>query len=350
MNIKSLLLGSAAALAVVSGAQAADAVVAAEPEPMEYVRVCDAYGTGFFYIPGTETCLKIGGQFRYEKRWSKVDGFRSNYSNWSRGRLEVTAKNDSEWGTVSSWIRAQGSHEDNRGRYTGDTVGGGRNYNNANMDWYYTFGIGGLEFGYFDSQWSQFQGYGGRTDWGGDYGPFDVQYVSYTAAFDQFSAIVSLENDRDRAYTKTTGAGNGSPGGNKYMPDVFVGASATFGDWQGIAGGGYDESDDSFAAFAKVKGDIGMFGVTLIGLWSNSDFNHYIPYDGFSVIAGASAGVTDSITLAADFQWWDNDDYRVIGDINWAVASGFSVLLEGSYGDIGDVKAKTAMLRFQRSF
>ncbi|MBY5807028.1 porin, partial [Rhizobium ruizarguesonis] len=55
MNIKSLLLGSAAALAVVSGAQAADAIVAAEPEPVEYVRVCDAYGTGYFYIPGTET-------------------------------------------------------------------------------------------------------------------------------------------------------------------------------------------------------------------------------------------------------------------------------------------------------
>jgi hypothetical protein len=60
MNIKSLLLGSAAALAAVSGAQAADAIVAAEPEPMEYVRVCDAFGTGYFYIPGTETCLKIG--------------------------------------------------------------------------------------------------------------------------------------------------------------------------------------------------------------------------------------------------------------------------------------------------
>ncbi|WP_245304063.1 porin, partial [Agrobacterium bohemicum] len=40
MNIKSLLIGSAAALAAVSGAQAADAIVAAEPEPMEYVRVC----------------------------------------------------------------------------------------------------------------------------------------------------------------------------------------------------------------------------------------------------------------------------------------------------------------------
>src|SRR5262245_8843558 len=52
MNIKSLLLGSAAALAVVSGAQAADAIVAAEPEPLEYVRICDAFGAGYFYIPG----------------------------------------------------------------------------------------------------------------------------------------------------------------------------------------------------------------------------------------------------------------------------------------------------------
>ena len=30
-----------------------------------YVRVCDAYGAGFFYIPGTETCLRIGGGVRY---------------------------------------------------------------------------------------------------------------------------------------------------------------------------------------------------------------------------------------------------------------------------------------------
>ena len=52
MNIKSLLLGSAAALVAVSGARAADAVVVAEPEPVEYVRVCDVYGTSFYYIPG----------------------------------------------------------------------------------------------------------------------------------------------------------------------------------------------------------------------------------------------------------------------------------------------------------
>jgi hypothetical protein len=50
-----ILLGSAAAL-MAAPCLAADAIVAAEPEPLEYVRVCDPYGTGYFYIPGTETC------------------------------------------------------------------------------------------------------------------------------------------------------------------------------------------------------------------------------------------------------------------------------------------------------
>ena len=66
MNIRTILFASVAALAAASGARAADAIVAAEPEPVEYVRVCDAYGTGYFYIPGTETCLSIGGYIRTE--------------------------------------------------------------------------------------------------------------------------------------------------------------------------------------------------------------------------------------------------------------------------------------------
>jgi opacity protein-like surface antigen len=66
MNIKSLLLGSAAAIVAVSGARAADVIVPVAPEPAEYVRICDVYGTGFYYIPGTETCLKIGGYVRYK--------------------------------------------------------------------------------------------------------------------------------------------------------------------------------------------------------------------------------------------------------------------------------------------
>src|SRR6478752_2324706 len=104
MNIKSLLLGSAAALAVVSGAQAADAVVAAEPEPVEYVRVCDAYGTGYFYIPGTETCLQIEGYIRTEARFGRDKSGTSDWDFCTRGNVLFTAKSDTEYGPLTGVI------------------------------------------------------------------------------------------------------------------------------------------------------------------------------------------------------------------------------------------------------
>ncbi len=59
---KSLLLGSAAALVATAGS-AAD-LPATKAAPVSYVKVCDAYGAGFFYIPGTDTCIKVGGRVR----------------------------------------------------------------------------------------------------------------------------------------------------------------------------------------------------------------------------------------------------------------------------------------------
>ena len=62
--VKSLLLGSAAGLVAVAGAQAADLPVKAKP--VEYVKVCSLYGAGYYYIPGTDICLKLGGYIRYQ--------------------------------------------------------------------------------------------------------------------------------------------------------------------------------------------------------------------------------------------------------------------------------------------
>ena len=83
MKIKSLLLGSAAAMVVASGAQAADAIVV-EPEPVEYVRICDAYGSGFFYIPGTETCIAFSGFVRSSYEKVHIKDLEINYC-WSYG-------------------------------------------------------------------------------------------------------------------------------------------------------------------------------------------------------------------------------------------------------------------------
>jgi porin-like protein len=62
--VKSALLSGAASLIAVAGAQPADLPVKAKA--VEYVKVCSMYGTGFYYIPGTDTCIKIGGYLRFE--------------------------------------------------------------------------------------------------------------------------------------------------------------------------------------------------------------------------------------------------------------------------------------------
>ena len=124
MNIKSLLLGSAAALAAVSGAQAADAIIAAEPEPMEYVRVCDAFGTGYFYIPGTETCLKIDGYVRFQVDFDDRDDSYAgdNWDAWTRARVNFTSKSDTELGELTGYIGMQINSTDSP--RTGDLVTG----------------------------------------------------------------------------------------------------------------------------------------------------------------------------------------------------------------------------------
>src|SRR5690349_10253047 len=62
--VKSLLLGSAAGIVAVAGAQAADYPV--KVAAVQYVKICNLYGDGFYYLPGTSICVKIGGYARAE--------------------------------------------------------------------------------------------------------------------------------------------------------------------------------------------------------------------------------------------------------------------------------------------
>jgi hypothetical protein len=66
------LLGGAAAIVAVGGAQAADLPVKAKP--VEYVKVCSLYGAGFWYVPGTDTCLKIGSYVRVQTEFNSNAG------------------------------------------------------------------------------------------------------------------------------------------------------------------------------------------------------------------------------------------------------------------------------------
>jgi hypothetical protein len=64
MTTTRFLLASAAGLAAIASAQAAD--LPAKAKPVEYARACTLYGPAFYYIPGTDTCIRIGGHIRAE--------------------------------------------------------------------------------------------------------------------------------------------------------------------------------------------------------------------------------------------------------------------------------------------
>src|SRR4051794_10866235 len=151
--VRHLLLGSAAGLLTVAGAQAAD-LPAMKAAPVNYVRICDAYGAGFFYIPGTDTCLKVGGLALFEARifntpFSISSGFlsgqspvplggaagtlgvgvanpaffasggtaagfrasraRDNYGFAALGRMELDARTATPYGTLRAFIRVDSS-------------------------------------------------------------------------------------------------------------------------------------------------------------------------------------------------------------------------------------------------
>ncbi len=63
-HMRNALIASAASFASVTAVQAAD--LPSKAKPVQYVKACSLYGAGFYYIPGTDICLKVGGYLRAE--------------------------------------------------------------------------------------------------------------------------------------------------------------------------------------------------------------------------------------------------------------------------------------------
>jgi len=124
--VKGLVLGSAAALVVVGGAQAADLPVKAKA--VEYVRVCSLYGAGFWYIPGTDTCIKIGGYARVDTTfngsnygqpaWSGDLGQRNRYFDQFQGRSRVALQIDTRTATEYGVVRTYGQADFSFNQFT----------------------------------------------------------------------------------------------------------------------------------------------------------------------------------------------------------------------------------------
>jgi hypothetical protein len=119
--VKSLLLGTAAGLVAVAGAQAADMPVKAAP--VQFVKICSLYGDGFYYIPNTDTCIKMGGYARVQAEYNMGNGgvpigdtsmagqgrfTRDNTDDINyrvRGAISWDVRQQTEYGTLRTYIR-----------------------------------------------------------------------------------------------------------------------------------------------------------------------------------------------------------------------------------------------------
>src|SRR5947208_7560079 len=115
IKARTLILSSAAGLMALSGALAADLPVKAKA--VEYVRICSLYGAGFFYIPGTDTCIKLGGYVRADVVfYSKSDNtgnvsgqagaknrFTNYYTSRARQDLSIDTRTATEYGVVRTF-------------------------------------------------------------------------------------------------------------------------------------------------------------------------------------------------------------------------------------------------------
>jgi Porin subfamily len=208
--VKSLLLGSVAGLAAISGTQAADLPVKAKP--VEYVKICSLYGAGFYYIPGTDTCIRVGGHIRAEISFNGArgggdgiittgDGFNTRtrdidrFYTRARSYINLDTRTQTGFGTLRTFSVLRVQHDTPTG-LAGATTG--PSLDTAIVQWG-GFTIGRAGTSYFDNPWVY------ATKWGsnGSYGWADNTAGRFVAAYThQFgngiSGTLSLEDTKER--------------------------------------------------------------------------------------------------------------------------------------------------------
>ena len=348
MNIKSLLIGSAAASILATGAQAADAIVYADPEPMEYVRICDVYGAGYFYIPGTETCLKVGGYVRFETAAgisSNVPGFQSGYVTTSRFALQMDARSETEWGTVRgygdmwfNWISGTGAVNVINEAYI-EVIGSSGTFRVGKADTPYTrwLGYGGLDtvLDVSADVYGLSNGYAFRN----------TNEISYTfAGSNGFSAILAiLDNPADNTWQSNYEAG------------------LLFQQGWGSVGviAGYDDVFNEWGVTAALTGNFGNTTAKIQGFY-NSDLTGASWYTvsnfgggvaRWSVLGSLAHKFSEKTTVAATAQWFDNDAGWLAGaEVQYSPAENFTITPGVHYFNRSGANFWGAAIRAQRNF
>ncbi|MCK1306302.1 porin [Bradyrhizobium sp. 45] len=308
--VKSLLLGSAAGLLAVGGAQAADLPVKAKA--VEYVKICSLYGAGFYYIPGTDTCIKLGGYLRAEVALNSNsvfsgqltgnNGARNRLTNYytmrAREDLNIDTRTATEYGVVRTFFDGVFSWTTGNYSGTGSAFGGtaysstlalntsgvspalvGSSINGTDgatsggsLGVYYAFiQFAGFTMGkavsQFDAPWTNYPGNNFDSLVGGSGTVTGVNQFTYTADFGQ-GVTASFSAEDATAYYQ---AGNIN----------LAGASAT-----GIVGGAYGTNNiggsrsPNLVAMVRVDQAWGLFQASVAA------HDNHVAYYGATEVTG----------------------------------------------------------------
>jgi hypothetical protein len=257
-EIRKFVYGGAAGLAAIGGAHAADLPVKAKA--VEYVRVCSLYGAGFWYIPGTDTCIKIGGYLRADvgfntsgahggPAWSGDSGQRNRYFDdfiaRTRFALQVDTRTATEYGVVRTFAQGDfqfnnyGTSNPSAGTFATSVPGGlnGAVLNNVGGGYvaveYVFLQFAGFTFGKsasaYSTPWHAFPGNITSYLMGGQDSDTGVNNIQYTAQFGNgISASIGLDDpsvwDRTSVYNLSVGLNavgtSGYAYGGTHAPDV----------------------------------------------------------------------------------------------------------------------------------
>ena len=167
------------------------------------MKICSLYGVGFYYVPGTDMCIKIGGWVRAEYAYGdngnfawgwangNVNNRNTNNSTWrARGYITADARHQTEYGTVRGYL-AVGLSTNNIGA---DNAGNTFSSNRAFIQWAgFTFGLTQSFFDFYNSPATSYWGSFPASDTGD--GGWMV--AAYTAQFGNgFSGSIAAEMRR----------------------------------------------------------------------------------------------------------------------------------------------------------
>ncbi|MEE9375388.1 MAG: porin [Rhizobiaceae bacterium] len=302
MTLKALLMGSAAAMFAVSSANAADAVVA-EPEAVEYVKVCDTYGAGFFFIPGTETCLKLSGSARIQYHYARRVNNTSTGALSYRARVNFDARNETDYGTLRSFIRIEGNGND---RGFGNSV---VNIHTA------TISLGGLTMGFGDTFFTQNTEYGYPGNMlDGLYDYDQTIFAHYTYAANGFSGTVGIQGE--------------SNNGTDTAFDYYAGASYA-GSFGRIAGTVIYDTSAGASAYS-ILGSLRMIEGFRLDAWyqGHNGATQYVDNGTYQWGIGAHYSITSNFGVGVGYSNAQASAGQYTIGFNWQPVSGMNVQVD----------------------